>query len=560
MNKSLLTALFLIAISVAFSQSDDPCGAPALTVGTSCTLQSGSNTGFSSSAGIPAPGCGSYTNRDAWYTLTVPVSGTLTIETAAGTISDGAMALYSGTCASLALLECDDDDGAGLMPILNMTGLTPGATLWLRVWKYGGGAGNFSICAYEYTTPVTPVNDDPCGATTLPINTSCVLTADDNLEATNTAGVSNPSCASYNGSDVWYTVTATISGTLTLETTAGSITDGGMAVYSGPDCSTLTEIACDDDSGPGLMPLISTLVSAGSTYWIRVWEFGGDVEGSFNICAWQDTTISNQDCITATQICTTALFDDNSNSDGDVNDLNATNKGCLTTGEHQSAWYYFQIETGGTMSFSIAPDVGSDDFDFGIWGPGSSCPPTSPPTRCSYSALNGTTGLNFAAADLSEDALGNKWVKYMDVVAGEIYILCVDNFSASNNGFEFSFGGTATINCEPIVLPVELISFTAVVSANINILSWATANEINNQWFNVQRSNTGQSFSQIGNIAGAGNSSTENNYSFIDENPFSGINYYRLQMVASDGSYEYSNIISITNNNAFGFTVYPNPT
>lgn len=560
MKRNLLFLFILGSCLLSFSQSDDPCGAVNLPVGASCTLQSGSNVAFTNTTGVPAPGCASYLNKDAWYTIIVPASGNLTIETTSGTITNGGMALYSGTCAALALIECDDDDGAGNMPYLNMTGLVPGATIWLRFWRFNGGTGSFSICAYEPVAVVAPPNDDPCAATALPINASCVMTADDNLSAANTAGVAVPSCASYSGSDVWYTVTAIESGTLNIETTAGTLTDGGLALYSGIDCSTLTELECNDDSGPGLMPKLTSLVTAGTTYWIRMWEYGGDFEGTYNICVWQDTTLTNQDCVTATQICTTALFDDNSNSDGDINDLNATNKGCLASGEHQSAWYYFQISTSGTLSFTITPDVASDDFDFAVWGPGSACPPTTPPLRCSFSGSNGATGLNFVAVDLSEDALGNKWVKYMDVLAGEIYILCIDNFSASNNGFEFSFGGTATISCEPIVLSVELSSFSAHVSGNSNILNWSTASETNNEWFNIESSGNGQSFSQIGKLAGAGTNTSVNNYQFIDEDPLFGINYYRLELVDNTGSTSYSNIISVSNNLAIDFSVYPNPT
>lgn len=136
--KLLVVGVFFSCLSLK-AQSDDPCGATALNIDTVCTLQTGTTVGATSTAGVPGPGCGSYTNKDVWYTLTVPASGTIVIETAAGTLSDCAMALYEGICTSPTLITCDDDGGPGLMPLLNLTGLTPGATVWLRIWRYGGG-------------------------------------------------------------------------------------------------------------------------------------------------------------------------------------------------------------------------------------------------------------------------------------------------------------------------------------------------------------------------------------------------------------------------------------
>ena len=227
--KLLVVGVFFSCLSLK-AQSDDPCGATALNIDTVCTLQTGTTVGATSTAGVPGPGCGSYTNKDVWYTLTVPASGTIVIETAAGTLSDCAMALYEGICTSPTLITCDDDGGPGLMPLLNLTGLTPGATVWLRIWRYGGGG-----------------------------------------------------------------------------------------------------------------------------------------TGTFQICAWDPPLVfENADCITATQICTTTAFDDNNSGNGDINDLNASNKGCLADGEHQSAWYYFIISTSGTLTFIIDPVVNSDDYDSSI--------------------------------------------------------------------------------------------------------------------------------------------------------------------------------------------------
>ncbi|MCX2740651.1 T9SS type A sorting domain-containing protein [Pontibacter anaerobius] len=94
-------------------------------------------------------------------------------------------------------------------------------------------------------------------------------------------------------------------------------------------------------------------------------------------------------------------------------------------------------------------------------------------------------------------------------------------------------------------LPVQLMSFKgSVQGANVN-LTWATAQELDNDKFVVERSLDGRSFSEIGKVTGRGNSSTRINYTFTDTNPAEGINYYRLRQVDFDGAEETSNVVAL---------------
>jgi hypothetical protein len=65
------------------------------------------------------------------------------------------MAIYSGNCGALTLIECDDDDSDnGFMPMIDRSGLTPGSTIYIRFWEYqNNNNGTFSICAWAPTPP-----------------------------------------------------------------------------------------------------------------------------------------------------------------------------------------------------------------------------------------------------------------------------------------------------------------------------------------------------------------------------------------------------------------------
>lgn len=87
----------------------------------------------------------------------------------------------------------------------------------------------------------------------------------------------------------------------------------------------------------------------------------------------------------------------------------------------------------------------------------------------------------------------------------------------------------------PATLPITLTSFTAKsVDKNI-LLNWVTASEENNNYFEIQHSADGKSFTTIGKINGAGTSRVAKDYSFTDENPFAGTNYYKLVQHDFDG-------------------------
>jgi hypothetical protein len=128
------------------------------------------------------------------------------------------------------------------------------------------------------------------------------------------------------------------------------------------------------------------------------------------------------------------------------------------------------------------------------------------------------------------------------------------------------YGGTTTQTVNlPITcpLPVTLTSFAGKsLSSNKIKLEWATASEIDNSYFEIEKSRNGRNFITLGRETGFGTSNIIHSYNYVDDMPFNGINYYRLKQVDFNGAYVYSNIIVVSTDEQSSPTllVYPNPT
>lgn len=109
------------------------------------------------------------------------------------------------------------------------------------------------------------------------------------------------------------------------------------------------------------------------------------------------------------------------------------------------------------------------------------------------------------------------------------------------------------------VLPVNLIDFSAAREGNVATLSWSTSEESNSDYFEVQRSGNGKAWEKVKSVAAKGESSVEAQYSAVDENPMSGVNFYRLKMVDKDGTFALSKIRNVEFDLKTGYTLFPNP-
>lgn len=130
---------------------------------------------------------------------------------------------------------------------------------------------------------------------------------------------------------------------------------------------------------------------------------------------------------------------------------------------------------------------------------------------------------------------------------------------ASLDGFSLN----PSAPCGPIVLPIELMNFDVTVFGNDKVqLKWITAMEKNNDHFVIERSKDGVNFEAVTRVEGAKNSNVNLSYGAYDTEPLSGISYYRLKQVDTDGSFEYSDLRAVEmkgNGKDEDFTLVPNP-
>ncbi len=408
-----------------------------------------------------------------------------------------------------------------------------------------------NISLWSNVTPLPPpANDNPCSATTLLANASCIFTTSTNDNATASPGVPVPGCAGYLGGDVWFTATIPASGKLRINTDTGVMLDGGMAIYTGT-CGALTLHACDDDSIPnGAMPMILlTTLPPGTVIFIRIWEVGNNNNGTFDICAEEiaqcGTPLNNDYCASPAQLTQGPGSWSSSTSAIYSADIPGNLAMVFCGSIENNSWYQFTaLNT--TESFNFVSITGCV-AGFGIQAAVYQIVPD----------INGCCDVLTLVSNCfspSTPALGT--VTAPGLTIGNSYVLMVDGFSGDDCDF-------TVVNWTAVgILPVELVDFHGLAMSGKNAIRWETASEKDNDYFNVLRSFDGVHFETIGTVNGVGNAQSTNYYNFDDFETRTGMVYYRLDQVDVDGHHELSEIIALDRKASKSglIAVYPNPT
>jgi Secretion system C-terminal sorting domain len=531
--------------------------------------------------------------NDVWFKFNAPSNGDSVIITgAAGSSSDWVYQVYDA-CGGTAI-ACSDDGstanpfGNTLMPYIGICGLTPGATYYVRTYPYS--TSTTATCKlYIYSggsCPTPPVNDNCISAINLSVCAAPIAGTTVNASA---SSVANTNCGSTfaTQTDVWYKFNTGANIIVPYIKVSDIDTVGGkdvyLSLYHGNSCTNLLYDGClaRPNTTSNFIEAYLFGANANEDYYVRIYSTLNTRQTTFNISFCDSTSLLTVD--TTGQSPTLSCLDLGSATINAANQNNnkwvrIINSGMLceinANGQNLGATNFKVVRNiSGTVRRDNSrplPALGKEFMDRNI----TITPTTQPTGPVKVRMYFTTTELNdliAAGGDGYSDvlAIGDLVITKNqqtcgDFVGGnsEVRIAQQANGSFADGGyveFEVSSFSTFFLHGGATPLPVNLIGFTAQKRGSVNVITWQTAQELNTNRFVIERSNDGINFNAIGQINSTGNSTTAKNYSFIDNVPARGINYYRLKVIDNDNSNKTSTIKNVRNEGATDVTVYPNP-
>lgn len=271
------------------------------------------------------------------------------------------------------------------------------------------------------------------------------------------------------------------------------------------------------------------------------------------------------------------------NYPGDVNSAGnviGSTDGCGWNGaNNNSAWFYFFASSSNAyISVSgLKATLVSNSWDMQLivlngnqgclpvnavapkWTvPAGGCADNEAVNNQSYLSTNGG-GVSSAGNVYQAGITANAEFNLTGLTPGQRYYLYIDG----NGNASSSFYIEATTGCQNCVvnsiLPVEFLTFNAVLKNDRVDLQWQTGTEKDNHYFLVERSADGIHWLPVERKQGAGNSSAVTSYEAADYHPLPGISYYRIKQMGYNEQVTYSEVRTIYNQQK-GITVFPNPT
>jgi len=315
--------------------------------------------------------------------------------------------------------------------------------------------------------------------------------------------------------DVWFSFIAmgnsvgvTVNGATSDAFPGGTLNLPEMALYTG-NCDSPTELGCATDfDNSNIVEFVIPNLIVGVRYYIRV-SARVDNTGTFKLCINNFNAVPEPsgDCPSSVILCDRSPFVvEQLIGTGLILDMlpesACNNDGGCEWEESNSSWYTWTCKDAGSLAFDLIPLKEDDDIDFAVYelpnGLGNCTDMIE--LRCMLSGANsnrplsdwiectGPTGLSLADGDTGEtcgcQAGNNNYVSAVNLEAGKVYGILVNNFSQSSNGFSIDFGGTATflgpeadftitpetIECDRTV---EVEDFSSFAAGNIIRKSWS---------------------------------------------------------------------------------------
>ncbi|GAA4352162.1 hypothetical protein GCM10023185_11560 [Hymenobacter saemangeumensis] len=253
------TATFTTAY--AAPANDDCSGAIGLTPQASCTPVSGTTIGATASA-VPNA-CDGSADDDVWYSF-VATTGQHIINVTGNSGFDAVLSLRSGACPGTALGTCTDATGSGGTETITASGLTVGATYYVRVFTYSSAApttaaaGGFTICVVEPPACAAPSSVAASNITSTSANITFTV-GNGNTSYSVTATPTSGSAVTATGTSSPIALTGLASGMSYSVVVTGSCSGGATASSTAYTFSTLTPPPANDNCANAI-----TLTSAAS--------------------------------------------------------------------------------------------------------------------------------------------------------------------------------------------------------------------------------------------------------------------------------------------------------
>lgn len=525
---------FLISVKGFCQPANDNC--PGTTSPQDGTCIGGTTVGATDSWGGGPIGCTGGTAPDVWYTFT-----------ATGTQAD--LVVTNGTMTGnveiiMVLANCNAQNcmcpfllvgtDCGASPnTATFTGLIVGEVYYYTIGSSTNSQGTFTTCLTVTSPPPPPPapGQDCVAATTMcngPSFTVPVMNLGDGAVEEN-AGGGWSSCIGDETSSQWYVFTAAAAGTFSLLVDPANWTAPGTGDDYDWELYNITASGC---TAAAVSLACDYSACRGSTGFSATGAAGfGQVGG---VDYQNNDPIGPANCTGGPQWNTTTV------------NLVAGNTYALMV----------QNFTGSTGGATV--DFGGTAMQNGVLGPNASF---------TFTNLCGADNIADVAATFPNALAG--WTFSWDFGDGSADVIgtTASHTYAISGSYNVTLTVTDPLGCTSssfsstdCTLPIELVNFSGELKEGKTHLKWTTLSETNNDYFTLERSTDGSHYEVLGIIDGAGNSNNSISYSFMDENPFMGVNYYRLKQTDYDGQFARYDPIQITvvDQNT-DFFVYPNP-
>jgi len=287
-NQVFTTLRYRIIQSSNPPQNDNCAQATPLAIGSACNPVQGTTLGATPSG--MSTGCQGQPDDDVWYKFTTLNSNDVSLfVTPSGTDFDAVVELFTGnTCASLISVHCMDNGAGGAEEGVNISQLSPGQTIWVRVYDYYSTAPanpNFTICAYQATQGVP---GDECSSV-LPITVPQTCSAPLSGSFSNFSPTSDIAIACDGGvKDAWYRFTIPTE-TFYMDIDPAGLSDPAFEYFSGT-CGSLTSLGCVNNYAPGVTEQVLFYEgTVGATIYLRVYDAAGNTASNqnYSICLYQ---------------------------------------------------------------------------------------------------------------------------------------------------------------------------------------------------------------------------------------------------------------------------------